>query len=349
MEIKEVVEILSNSSGVSGYEEETAEETKKLFEEFCDKVEIDSNYNVIGIKKGTIGKRKILLMAHIDEIGLMVNSIDKESLLTITNLGGFDPRTLLYQDIKLHGKKKIDGVIVPKKDYDLKKDRQKAIGLTDLRVDIGLKEDKSLKELFEIGDVITIDRSMLKLKGNYVSGKAMDDRACVASLIECGRELKNINHEFDIYFVGSVQEEVGTRGAYTTAYKIDPDLAIAVDVTFGGTFDIPNEDTVEMGKGSGLTIGGNIHSGLRNYVTKIANEYNYPYQVEVTPGQTGTDARAIQLTKAGIPTVLLAVPLRYMHTSIEIIKTDDVVSTGRLISKIISKLEDKSLEEIICY
>lgn len=349
MEIREVIEVLSNSSGVSGYEEETAEKTKKFFEEFCDTVEIDNNYNVIGIKKGTVGAKKIVLMAHIDEIGLMVNSIDKEKLITVTNLGGFDPRTLLYQDVILHGKKKIDGVIVPKKDYDLKKDRLKAIGLEDLRIDIGLKENEDLKDFFEIGDVITIDRSMLRLKGNYVSGKAMDDRACVASLIECGRELKNVKHEFDVYFVASVQEEVGTRGAYTTAYEIDPDLAIAVDVTFGGTFDIPDEDTVEMGNGSGLTIGGNIHNGLRNYITKIADEYRYPYQLEVTPGQTGTDARAIQLTKAGIPTVLLAVPLRYMHTSIEIIKTDDVVSTGRLIAKVISKLEDKSLEEILCY
>ena len=149
-------------------------------------------------------------------------------------------------------------------------------------------------------------------------------RQGVAAMYECIKELSNINHEADIYFVHTVQEEVGMRGAFTSAYKINPDIGIAIDVGFGSTPELPKSDTIDMGKGPGITIGGNIHPGLKRKNSEIAKEYNIPFQFEVTPGPTGTDARAMQITREGIPTLCLSIPLRYMHTSVEVVDMNDI-------------------------
>lgn len=348
MNLKEKIEKLSNTPGVSGYESKVSELTEEYFSEFCEQTYLDKIGNVIGLRKGSGSGRKVMIMAHIDEIGLMVSNADKNGLLQFSTLGGFDPRTLLYQDVVIHGKDDIHGVIVPEKFSMREEDRSKAIPIEDLRIDIGANEKEEALRMAEIGTVITIDRKLLALEGNHISGKAMDDRACVGVLLECGKELQKYNHELDVYFVGSVQEEVGTRGAVTSAYAIEPDMGIAVDVTFGHTSDLSDEETIEMGKGSGITIGGNMHRGMREKIVEVAKKYNIPYQLEVSPGQTGTDARSIQITRAGIPTLLLAVPLRYMHTSIELVCMDDVESAGRLLARFIAEISESGMEELLC-
>lgn len=346
MDLKEKLIALSEASGVSGYEDDVAELVEKYFSEFCSDIRRDTMGNVIGIKKGNGTGKTVMLMAHMDEIGLIVSNIDKDGRLRFSTIGGFDPRTLIYQDVIIHSSdRKINGIIVPEKEPE---DSSKSVPVADLRIDIGF-DCKETEKLVTIGDVITIDRKVVELKNEYISGKTFDDRACIGSLLVAGEELKKYNHDLDVIFVGSVEEEVGTRGAGTGAFGLNPDLAIATDVSFGRTVELKEEESVEMGKGAGITVGGNIHHGLRNYLMEVADKYGHPYQIEITPGPTGTDARSIQITRQGIPTLLLAVPLRYMHTSIETIGVKDVEATGKLMARFIAELDEERLEELLCY
>lgn len=349
-DLKVFLEELSNSSGVSGYEEKISKIVKNYFEEYCDEIYSDNIYNTVCVKKGLENTNgiKIMLAAHIDEIGLMIKDIDDEGFLYFTTIGGFDPRVLLYQEVIIHGKEDLFGLIVPKKDLSKNQEKEKALGINDLKIDTGFSV-KDVKERLRIGDVVTIKRELISLENDVVSGKALDDRAGVAMMYECVKELKSLVHEADVYFVGTSQEEVGTRGAATSSFAINPDIGIAIDVSFGYTPELSKNRTLDVGKGSGLTIGGNIHKGLREQMVKVGEEYNIPFQYEVDPGPTGTDARAIQITREGIPTLLLSIPLKYMHTSTELINLSDIKSSAKLLARFISSITKDNLEEILCY
>ena len=349
-DLKHFLEKLSNGCGVSGYEENIAEILKESFRPYCEDIYSDSVYNTVCIKKGqeNIDNIKIMLAAHIDEIGLMIKDIDKDGFLYFATIGGFDPRVLLYQEVTIHGAEDIFGIIVPEKDLSKNTDPSKALGINDLKIDTGYSKEK-IKQLVDIGDVITIKRELISLENQVVSGKALDDRAGVAMMYECAKELTYLKHESDVYFVGTVQEEVGTRGAATSTYSINPDIGIAIDVGFGHTPELSKNRTLDVGKGSALTIGGNIHPNLRKHMVKIGTEYNIPFQYEVDPGPTGTDARAIQITREGIPTLLLSIPLKYMHTSTELIDLKDIKSSAKLLARFISSITKDNLEEMLCY
>lgn len=349
-DLKAFLEELSNTSGVSGYEENISEVVKQNFKPYCEDTYSDSVYNTVCLKKGqeNTSKIKIMLAAHIDEIGLMIKDIDKDGFLYFATIGGFDPRVLLYQEVNIHGSEDIFGLIVPKKDLSKNLDSSKALDIDDLRIDTGYSKEK-IKTLVRIGDVVTIKRELISLENEVVSGKALDDRAGVAMMYECAKELTHLKHEADVYFVGTVQEEVGTRGAATSTYSINPDIGIAIDVGFGHTPELSKNRTLDVGKGSALTIGGNIHPTLRKQMVKVGKEYNIPFQYEVDPGPTGTDARAIQITREGIPTLLLSIPLKYMHTSTELIDLKDVKSSAKLLARFISSITNDNLEEILCY
>lgn len=349
-ELKTFLEELSNSSGVSGYEEAVSDIVKNYFKDYCEESYSDSMYNTVCIKKGENNSSgiKIMLAGHIDEIGLMVKDIDEDGFLYFATIGGFDPRVLLYQEVIIHGSENLFGLIVSDKDICKDLDIEKALGIDDLKIDVGYDSEK-IKQLVNIGDIVTIKRELMSLEDESVSGKALDDRAGVAVMYECARELSKLKHEADVYFVGTVQEEVGTRGAKTSSFSINPDIGIAIDVGFGHTPELNRNRTLEVGKGSGLTIGGNIHPKLRSKIVSVGTEYNIPFQYEVDPGPTGTDARAIQITREGIPTLLLSIPLKYMHTSTELINLRDVKSSARLLAKFISSITKDNLEEILCY
>jgi endoglucanase len=217
-----------------------------------------------------------------------------------------------------------------------------------MTIDIGLSKDE-VRKYVSIGDIITVKRKLMELKNNRVSGKALDDRAGIAVLYECIKELSNIDHEADIYFVTTVQEEVSMAGALTSCYSINPDIGIAVDVGFGTTPELTKSNSIELGKGPGITLGGNIHPNLRKKLVETANEYNIPYQMEITPGPTGTDARAMQITREGIPSLVVSIPLRYMHTSVEVIDMQDIKNTGKLLAFFISSISSDNLEGLLCY
>lgn len=353
MMTKKNLEILSNINGISGYEYDLKETIIPMIEEYTDEVTTDKLGNIIALKRGNSNKDndeqiKIMLAGHMDEIGLMVKDIEDNGFLRFTNIGGVDPRTVVGQEVIVHGRKELFGVIGSKPPHLQEASEQnKAIKMEDMIIDIGYSKER-VEELISIGDPITINRKFTELKGNRVTGKALDNKAGVIAILECIKELNKMKHEADVYFVSTVQEEVSMAGALTSTYKINPDIGIAVDVGFGKTPEL-GKDSLDLGSGPGITLGGNIHPNLRKHLTKIAKEYNIPHQIEIDPGPTGTDARAMQVTRAGIPCLVLSIPLRYMHTSVEVIDIMDVKNTGKLLAFFIASISKDNMEGLLCY
>ena len=351
METKELLRTLSNSSGVSGYEHNLKDTIISAFKDHSDEIMTDKLGNIIVLKKGVNNSNnlKIMLAAHMDEIGLMVKDIEENGFIRFTSIGGFDPRTVLGQEVIVHGSKDLFGVIGSKPPHlQDPNDQDKAIKMEDMTIDIGFPKEK-VDEMVSIGDVITIKRDFIELQGSKVSGKALDNRSGMVTMYECIKELNKLNHEADVYFVNTVQEEVSMAGAMISTYKINPDIGIAVDVGFGRTPELAKADSIELGKGPGITLGGNIHPGLRNQITEVAKKYNIPFQMELCAGGTGTDARAIQITREGIPSLVLSIPLRYMHTSVEVIDMTDIKNTAQLLAFFIASISNENLEGLLCY
>ena len=350
METKDLLEMLSNGNGVSGFEFNLRNEIINAFEQYTDSVQADKLGNIIAHKKGSgNGAVKILMAAHMDEIGFMVKDIDKKGFIHFTNIGGIDPRTILAQEVIIHGKEEVLGVIGSKPPHlQDSSEQEKSIKMEDMIIDTGY-EKEDLDKLVSIGDSITVSRRMVNLMNGRVSGKAMDDRAGVAALYETMMELKGINHYADVYFVATIQEEITMAGALTASYGINPDIGIAVDVGFGRTPELNNSNSIEMGKGPGITLGGNIHPGLRKRLVKVASDYNVPIQTDVRPGPTGTDARAMQITREGIPALVLSIPLRYMHTSVEVLDLKDVSYTAKLLAFFSASIKEDEMEGLLCF
>jgi len=350
METKDLLEMLSNGNGVSGFEFNLRNEIINAFDQYTDSVQVDKLGNIIAHKKGSgNGAVKILMAAHMDEIGFMVKDIDKKGFIHFTNIGGIDPRTILAQEVIIHGREEVLGVIGSKPPHlQDSSEQEKSIKMEDMIIDTGY-EKEDLDKLVSIGDSITVSRRMVNLMNGRVSGKAMDDRAGVAALYETMRELKGINHYADVYFVATIQEEITMAGALTASYGINPDIGIAVDVGFGRTPELNNSNSIEMGKGPGITLGGNIHPGLRKRLVKVASDYNVPIQTDVRPGPTGTDARAMQITREGIPALVLSIPLRYMHTSVEVLDLKDVSHTAKLLAFFSASIKEDEMEGLLCF
>lgn len=351
MDTKECITLLCNHNSVSGYESGLVHTISSIFKEYADDITVDNLGNIIILKKGTNNESnmKVMIAAHMDEIGLVVKNIEDNGFVKFARIGGIDPRVILGQEVIVHGKEDLFGIVVSKPPHlQDEKEREQVIKLEDLMIDIGYSKD-DVQQLVKVGDAITINRGLKELQGSRLTGKSLDDKAGIASMYECIKELSRIEHEPDIYFVCTVQEEVGLRGAFTSAYKINPDIGIAIDVGFGTTPELPKSLSIEMGKGPGITIGGNIHSGLREKLASTAKEYNISFQYEVSPGSSGTDAGAIQITREGIPTLCLSIPLRYMHTSVEVVDMTDVRNTSKLLAFFIASISKDNLEGLLCY
>ena len=351
MDLKDFLEVLSNKNAVSGHESGLNDTISSAFKKHVDEISIDGLGNIIALKKGknSGSNPKIMIAAHMDEIGLMVKYIEDNGFLRFTNVGGIDSRTIVGQEVIVHGSKDLFGVVSSKPPHlQEPSETEKAIKMEDMIIDVGYsKED--LKDIINIGDVITIKRDFKLLQGNRLTGKALDNRTGITAMYECARELSKIEHEADVYFVCTVQEEVGMAGGMTSSYNINPDIAIALDVGFGFTPELSKTSTVELGKGPGLTKGGNIHPGLRERMEEVANEYNIPLQLHVMPGNTMTDAWVMQITRAGIPSLCLFIPLRYMHTSVEVADMSDIQNIGKLSAFFISSISNENLEGLLCY
>lgn len=344
----EFLGLLSTGSGVSGYESSIASLVMERFKTITDEVHCDTFGNVYALKKGNSQRAKLMLTAHMDEIGLIVNKIDPRGFLSFTSIGGVDQRTLLSQEVHVHGLQTIPGIIGSLPPHLLQNgDSDQAVKMEDMTIDVGLSFEK-IKEVIQIGDVITLRQETYPLLNNVIAGKSLDDRAGVVVLMVCLEELAHLKHSHDVIAVATTQEEVGIRGAFTSAYTLNPDLAVAIDVTHASTPDTKGQTTIDLSKGPAVALGPNIHPAIYRHFSETAQEHRLPIQLEPLPGASGTDAWAIQVSQAGIPTGLLSIPLRYMHTTVETLDLQDVLNSGKLLAHFISSLPD-DLEGFLCY
>jgi len=353
MDIKKILINLSEASGVSGYEHNVAD----YLEQNCpwaDEIRRDKLGNLIMLKKATRNtgavNPKVMLAAHMDEIGLIVTKIEKEGFLRFSTIGGIDQRVLLAQEVVVHGKQNLLGVIGAEPPHSQTADAQsRAVKMEDLYIDIGFDNAEQVQELVSVGDLVTINQSVVQLQGSMLAGKAMDDRACVAIMLECFKELQNLTHAVDVYAVATVQEEVGVRGATTSTYGITPDIGIAIDVGHGDMPGVPEYQTIKIGNGPGIALGPHVHPKIYERFVSTAKEWNISYSLEPATRPGGTDAFAIQITQDGIPTALLSLPLRYMHTPVETLDYQDIQKTARLLAKFISEIDQEFVEGLMCF
>ena len=352
LNIRETLKDLMTHSGISGCEEEMAKRIATAFSHFTDDVRVDKVGNLIAKVEGDgPGPRPtVLLAAHMDEIGLMVTKIEKGGFLRITNVGGVDPRTQVAQEVMVFGRDGAYPGIVGSKPPHLTSaaERGKAAPLEDLFIDIAMPEEM-VREKVRIGDMVTVRRTPFELPFDRVSGKSLDNKASVASVLECLTELKRLKCNVDVLAVATVQEERGRVGAGPAAYGCNPDLAIAIDVTFGDMPGGPADASFPLGSGPAIGFGPNLHRKLSAAMVETAERINMAYDREILPSDTGTDAWQMQTRRAGIPTGLVSIPLRYMHTSVETVCYRDIANTGKLLAHTIAGIDKAFVEGLTCY
>lgn len=339
MDLAEQVEVLSNLHGASGYESGVAVRVAEMLQPYCDAVRTDALGSVIAVKRSRRPDAgKVMIEAHMDEIGMMVTNIDENGFIYFTNIGGIDARILLANEVVVHGVHDIPGVVGAKPPHILSaEERLKTVPMAQLYIDTGYNR-ADVEKLVRVGDTITFQNKTLRLQNGFLSTKSQDDRTSVAVLMEIMQELRHTDLPFDLYAVAAVQEEVGLRGSGCAAYQIDPDFAIAIDVCHASTPDA-SKNTFPAGGGTVISRGPNIHPGLFYAITKALDEHHISYAVDVDGGDTGTDAWAIQVARSGIPTALFSLPLRYMHTPVETVSLSDVKTTAHGIAVFLNTLE----------
>lgn len=345
--IKEFLFDICSSTLVSGNEFLSSDKLIQYFEPYTDSFEKDKLGSLF-FKSNGIKDKKIMLAAHMDEIGLMITNILDGGFLKFTSVGGINAASLVAQEILVHGKEDIFGVIGIKPPHlTSSEERKKQVKLSDLYIDTGYTKEK-LSEIVTIGDIAVVKREPVMLQNKLISAKALDDRACIAVMLETAKELNKISHKSNIYYTATVQEETGSRGAATSSYKINPDIGIVLDVDFGMTPEMPPE-TGELGKGCIVSIGGRLNTKLTKKFIEICKEYHYNFQYEALPVSTGTDTESLQINNEGVPCILLSIPLRYMHTSVETVDIKDIENTGKAIARFINEIDNSDLEEILCF
>lgn len=326
MNTLDLISELTSFDAVSGYEKTFTEHLCGILKRYTEYVTVDNFNNVIAaLKCGKESAEKVMLEAHLDQIGLMVSEISEDGKVKFVNLGGVDPRILPASECFILGKEKIFGIIEAPKSEESPK-------IENMSVMTGLSKQQ-LEELINIGDPIVFKAEVTKLCNNQISGRAMDDRAGIASLIKVLDKVSKSKLDFDLYILISSQEELGMHGAYSGVESIKPDVAIAVDVTHGLTPTIKREDgAFATGSGAIICRGPNLHYNLTNRLINIAERNNIPYSIEVASGNSGTDAWAIQTAGDGVCTLLISIPLKYMHTTVETLNISDVDAVANLIS-----------------
>ncbi len=336
MDIKKLCFDLAGKVGTSGDEIEAALFAKSELEKYMD-AEID----VLGNVAGHFGKGKthILLDAHIDQIGLVVRGIDDKGFVLVDRVGGPDERILIGSEVYVHGKETLFGVICSTPPHLLTADDKKAgVDIKKMAVDVGLSKEETEK-LTEPGDRITLKSCQCELLGDNIASGAFDDRCSVAVILRALEMVKGKIDNLTLTVLFSVQEETGGSGAKTGSFTAMPDYAIAVDVGFGDDLYTDKSTTISLGEGPSIGISPTLDRAFTNELKEICKENNIPYQHDVMGGRTGTNADSINNTGKGVRTALLSVPLRYMHTGIEVINTNDIENTAKLIAEYLLKKE----------
>jgi len=346
MDIFQAITELTTLPGVSGNEEAVCAAVKQWFRRYTDDVESDDIGNAYA-RFGNPDGPTILLMAHMDEIGLMVCGIEENGMVRICNVAGVDPRVLPGSELVINAAKPVPAVVGALPPH-LQKDggETKNYKIEDLLCDTGLPAEK-VKELVRIGDTVSFaPRAPMKLENNVIAGKTFDDRACVVALMEVMDLLKDYKLYANVVVCASIQEENGLVGGSTGAFHIDPDMAIAIDVCHAPQPGAKPVDYTDFDQVS-VARGGNIHPKMYEKLRDSAKEQNIPYETDVMFSRTGTDAWSIQVQRGGIPTGLISLPLRYMHTSVEVISLDTLRNCAKVIAGAVRAIGE-DWEESLC-
>lgn len=328
--MKELLEKLTSISGVSGNEEEIAQVISDEIGPYVDEIKSDALGNLICVKKGS--GRKLMLAAHMDEVGIIVTHIDDNGFLRFSGLGGINHFYSLHQKVVF--KNGTYGSI----SYEEQVEELKDLKLGKMYIDIGARDKQDAEKKSGIGDTAAFVGNF-SVNDNMVISKALDDRAGCAVLIEAAKKLKN-NHN-EIYYVFTTQEELGLRGAKTAAYSVNPEMAIAVDVTNPG--DTPNAKPSPLKCGNGPIIkimdrASITHPEVKKLLVESAQSAGIPYQLKVAV-TGGTDAGAISISREGVPTGSVAIPCRYLHSPVEMVDMNDLVDTVRLIEESVERIK----------
>ena len=337
MELFDTVAALTRPDGPSGFESSAAEAAAELLRSLCDEVKIDYMGNAIGLRRcGTPGAKKVLLDAHLDQVGMIVTGYDG-AFLRFAQLGGIDPRVLVNQPVTLMTQPPRQGLITAK----LSEDSDAASALSDLRIDLGAGE-KDLSALVPIGTPMVYDQPLFRLGEHFMAGRSLDDRCCFALLLRTLELVRDKTLDVDLYVLGSVGEETDSRGAITAAHRIAPDCAVAVDVTFGKSPDCTETGCFSLGKGPVVGVGPNIAHWMLRRFQRLSESEQIPIGLEVMAGSTGTNGWDIQIQHWGIATAILSVPLRYMHTPVEVIYEKDLEDCARLLAAFVTGIGEEA-------
>jgi endoglucanase len=341
---------LISVSGVSGFETPVARIIEEKWRPLVDEVSISRVGSLHGLKKGSGASPRpsIMIAAHMDAIGMRVSKI-ADGFLHITNIGGIDVRVLPGAEVTVHATgsgEALSGVIaMPPANLLPESVSNGVIGINYLLVDTGLTP-REVERKVRVGDTVSFANEPMLLVGDFISGHSLDNRASIAASTVCLEELQSKTHLWDVWVAATVQEETSYLGAYSSAFELRPQIAIAVDGTFAKGPGANGWQTFQMGKGVGLCLGPNIHPFLHKKLKELAEKLEIAWFLDVTPVQSGTDAFPMQTTAEGIPTALVEFPFRYMHTPVEMVSVKDVYRAGRLLAEFVASLDMDFMDTI---
>lgn len=334
MDTAEILIKLSESCGTSGSENAAADVAQAELSKYAE-VKRDALGNVTGRLKGASKGPRIMLEAHLDEIGMVVTSIDDDGFIKVEAVGGVDRRVLPGCEVTVWGSKALPGVfctVPPHLTHE--KDREKLPSISDMAIDIGF-DGKAAKESVKVGDRVTFRSGAKRLLNGQVCGKSLDNRAGVAALLCCAKRLYEEKVSADVTFAFCTREETGQQGAATAAFGIAPEVAVAVDVSFGLTPDSPKIKCGKVGGGPMIGIAPVLSRQIFDLLESVAREKGIACQTEVMGGRSSTDADAIAVSQSGVKTGLVSIPLKYMHTPVEAVAVEDVEGTALLLAEFV--------------
>lgn len=330
----------------SGFEQPVQRIVRRRMKPFAEEMRSDVHGNLV-VSLNSKGAPRVMLAGHCDQIGLMVNYVDDHGYIFFSPIGGIDPSVLPGSRVVVHSRHgPVDGVIGRRPVHTLKPEERGAkIELREMWIDIGAKNKKEVLEVVDIGDPVTFRLEMIPLANDLVTSPAFDNKCGTFVVMETLRLCAVKKVKCALFAVSTVQEEIGLRGARTSAYGLDPQLGIAVDVTHGT--DYPDIDKrihgdIQLGLGPTIATGANINPALEQLLIKTAKAKRIPFQREAEPGATGTDANAMQLSRGGVATALVGIPNRYMHTQVEVVSLTDLEAAAKLLSETIAQIDRRT-------
>lgn len=347
MDISPFLKSLLSSAGISGHESSVADLIHACWKPLADEIHLSRLGSIHALRRGTASepRPRLLLSAHMDAVGMMVAGIE-DGFLRLTEIGGLDPRLLPGQPVTVHARQPLQGIIVARPPSLMPDDEKKdAPGWDHLLVDVGLTPRQASQRV-RTGDLVSFANEPIELGEGIISGHSLDNRASVAALTLALEAVSAKNHAWDVWFASTVQEELGYAGAATSAFALRPDLAIVVDVTYGKGAGSSGWEYFPLGGGPTLGIGPHIHPFLLKHLRALADELEIPYSIEPMPESSLTETDAIQLSRAGVPTAVVSIPIRYMHSPVEVAALIDIQRAARLLAEFIMRLDADFLQKV---